>query len=811
MAAFVKRVCAFVRCRERAAILFAVLFVVLGIASSRVMILSAFSGYNLRYPMNPDNAVDLSLHYIRFDNTYTDISVDATDSSIVYTNVGGGRTAYLAADQIYAYASGGFDHVAIRADMASPRLTARSVYSVGIPSDLIRNSGDYWDGFSDWQITVPDPFGDASYVPSAGSTLLPAGFIENDVRVFYPTAPNSLAIDDAYPPTARMGLCDGSSNVDISPYLSLEYSTYADVVQVADIDETIFSQFMDDVYGTVTDGDLNKCVRFTFDEGALIANDSVGSYANGPQYQLKLLKPERLVGAGSVVSTTDDNYTFEFDFNQSIVKGELDRFATLYDVDGLVVGSVDVANSSEAVISDGVTPDAETEDALRITFAGVTLNPTAQYYIILDRGAVLSADGGDRVRADMDSDDYRITIANDDDEPIAYLWIPSIGLTNVATSTQTAKIYFDEQVTYGSSVGVYSVSNGSATSTVTEDPILDQYSSISGAEVTINVANLVNEAFATTTGLAAGTTYTFSIPQNLIRDDQDNEMPSAAYLVFTTVSNPTYDATRPIVISKNPTFGAVDIATSTQDISLTFDEPVYASSSVQTFRISNGVSTSTVPASSIGQYDSVAGSTLTIEIDELVNQAFSTTTGLAAETTYTVEVPQYIVTDDVGDYMDRSAYFVFTTVDNFDEPIAPPEEPEDEPSVEPEDNNVNRTPSRRRSNPSSAVSSEPGTNNPTQNSAGDSSSGDDGGAGSIFRNLFFGATGTDVLELQRALNRIGFTVNETGAGSPGMETQYYGTSTQAAVTRFQLSFGIAPAFGYFGPITRTVLLILLGR
>jgi hypothetical protein len=810
MSAFVKRVCAFVRCRERVAILFAVLFVVLGIASSRVMILSAFSGYNLRYPMNPDNAVDLSLHYIRFDNMYTDIAVDATDSPIVYTNVGGGRTAYLAADQIYAYSSGGFDHVAIRADAASPRLTARSVYSVGIPSDLIRNSGDYWDGFSDWQIAVPDPFGDATYIPSPQATVVPTEFIGNDVRVYFPAGPGSLAIDEAYPPTARMSLCGGGEEVDISQYMSLEYGTYAGVVQLTDIDEAVLSQFMDAIYGTVTDGNLTKCIALTFDEGALIANGSVGSYANGPQYQLKLLKPNRLVGAGSVVNTTNNNYTFEFDFNQAISKGELDRFARLYNADSQEIATLDIYNSQYAVIGDGSVPDSETQDTLYVTFPAADMASAQQYYVTLDRGAVVSADGWDRIRADMDSDDYRITIANDSDEPTVRLWIPSRGQTNVATSTQTAQINFDEWVTYGSDVGVYEISNGSATSTVTEDSI-GQYSSISGALVTINVANLVNEAFATTTGLAAGTTYTFKIPQNLIRDDQNNEMPSPAYLVFTTVPNPSYDATRPIVISRNPTFGAVDIATSTQDISLTFDEPVYASSSVQTFRISNGVSTSTVLASSVGQYDSVAGSTLTIEIDELVNQAFSTTTGLAAETTYTVEVQQYIVTDDVGDYMDRSAYFVFTTVDNFDEPTVTPEEPGEEPNVESDDNNVNRTPGRRRSNPSSAVSGDSGTNNPTQNSAGGSSFGDNGGVSSIVRNLFFGATGTDVLELQRTLNRIGFTVNETGAGSPGMETQYYGTSTRAAVARFQLSFGIAPAFGYFGPITRAVLLIILGR
>jgi peptidoglycan hydrolase-like protein with peptidoglycan-binding domain len=55
------------------------------------------------------------------------------------------------------------------------------------------------------------------------------------------------------------------------------------------------------------------------------------------------------------------------------------------------------------------------------------------------------------------------------------------------------------------------------------------------------------------------------------------------------------------------------------------------------------------------------------------------------------------------------------------------------------------------------------------------------------------------------LNTHGFPVvaTSTYAGSLGYETQNFGVSTQAALAKFQKSVGIAPAVGYFGPVTRT--------
>lgn len=70
------------------------------------------------------------------------------------------------------------------------------------------------------------------------------------------------------------------------------------------------------------------------------------------------------------------------------------------------------------------------------------------------------------------------------------------------------------------------------------------------------------------------------------------------------------------------------------------------------------------------------------------------------------------------------------------------------------------------------------------------------------RDLELGMEGSDVKALQQFLNDNGFTVATIGVGSPGNETDYFGSKTQAALAKYQKANGIAPTAGYFGPKTR---------
>ena len=76
------------------------------------------------------------------------------------------------------------------------------------------------------------------------------------------------------------------------------------------------------------------------------------------------------------------------------------------------------------------------------------------------------------------------------------------------------------------------------------------------------------------------------------------------------------------------------------------------------------------------------------------------------------------------------------------------------------------------------------------------------------RNLTVGSTGSDVKCLQVILNANGYTLAATGAGSPGMETSYFGPITLVAVKAFQTAHGWTPA-NQVGPLTRNALNALL--
>jgi peptidoglycan hydrolase-like protein with peptidoglycan-binding domain len=89
-----------------------------------------------------------------------------------------------------------------------------------------------------------------------------------------------------------------------------------------------------------------------------------------------------------------------------------------------------------------------------------------------------------------------------------------------------------------------------------------------------------------------------------------------------------------------------------------------------------------------------------------------------------------------------------------------------------------------------------------------------GSSGEFMINLSLGSRGAQVTLLQQILNRDPDTrITDTGPGSPGNETGYFGSLTKAAVARFQTKYagdvlapaGLAQGSGYVGFYTRAKL------
>jgi hypothetical protein len=85
------------------------------------------------------------------------------------------------------------------------------------------------------------------------------------------------------------------------------------------------------------------------------------------------------------------------------------------------------------------------------------------------------------------------------------------------------------------------------------------------------------------------------------------------------------------------------------------------------------------------------------------------------------------------------------------------------------------------------------------------------------RTLQIGSVGSDVRALQVFLNTHGFEIAESGVGSPGRETDFYGKLTASAVSKFQEAHAqrilvpnnLLQGNGVFGPATRATVNALM--
>lgn len=73
------------------------------------------------------------------------------------------------------------------------------------------------------------------------------------------------------------------------------------------------------------------------------------------------------------------------------------------------------------------------------------------------------------------------------------------------------------------------------------------------------------------------------------------------------------------------------------------------------------------------------------------------------------------------------------------------------------------------------------------------------------RDLYLGRVGEDVKQLQIYLNNNGFKLADSGDGSNGSETDFFGQLTKQALIKFQKANKIEPAYGFFGPVTRALI------
>jgi len=251
-----------------------------------------------------------------------------------------------------------------------------------------------------------------------------------------------------------------------------------------------------------------------------------------------------------------------------------------------------------------------------------------------------------------------------------------------------------------------------------------------------------------------------------------------------TATTVTIDTVAPSVNAVSPMFGATDVST-TGNISITFNESVgWFTDDVV---IHNALDDSVFETISVAGGPVGGSGTNTLFINPRNN--------FDELTEYYVLVDEAAIRDLTGNTyagINDETYWTFTT------------------GVQPTTKTTSRSGSSRRSSSSRSTTPVETTTTPTNQVTSETTNTNTTATFTFTRNLEVGSVGSDVQELQTFLNTNGFVIAATGAGSPGNETTTFGSLTQAALARFQQANGIAPASGYFGPITRAFIATMNG-
>jgi len=344
---------------------------------------------------------------------------------------------------------------------------------------------------------------------------------------------------------------------------------------------------------------------------------SGAALVNGTTYTVSLPAGAITDAAGNPMAA----YSFSFTTIPAVLPTVVSTNPANGAINVPVNSALTVTFNENVVAGTGMVYD-NTDYRLTTSFSGNTMTITSPptrpfttgrtYTIYIQPNAVIDAAGYGM----QSTYSFKFTTQADTTAPVVVSTTPTNGMTNVDPATNSFYVNFSENIILVGSY--YSI-------TINGQPLTP---SINGTTLSLSGASL-----------AAGQSYTVSLPAGVVTDAVGNAM--AAYS-FSFTTTPPADTTAPTVVSTNPVNKARGIST-TGSINITFSENVSAASAFAGITLKKGKTATSFTKT-------LAGNTLVIR----------PTTSLKKESTYTVAIPASAVKDAAGN--NNTAYnFSFKT------------------------------------------------------------------------------------------------------------------------------------------------------